>query len=312
MKNYGDEKECLILNTSMLCIVVLHKNLWCIAFRKIFIYNLPMPTVKEMGAFKRAVYVYYHKHKRDLPWRHTKNPYHILVSEIMLQQTQVQRVEVKYREFLRAFPTVKALATASLADVLRVWQGMGYNRRTKMLHEAANVIVRDYHGRVPRDMKTLMTFPGIGPSTAGGICAYAYNMPVVFIETNIRRVYIHHFFADRRGVTDAEIFPLVEATLNRNHPREWYSALMDYGTHLALTTENPNRKSKGYMRQKPFKGSDREVRGTILKILAEGPRSQVFLFKHLPFNKERIIHILENLERESLITHKKTIYVLGS
>ncbi|NTV44173.1 MAG: A/G-specific adenine glycosylase [Candidatus Yonathbacteria bacterium] len=271
-----------------------------------------MPTAKEFTAFRRTVYGYYAKHKRDLSWRHTTNPYKILVSEIMLQQTQVPRVEVKYREFLRAFPTVKKLAEASLGDVLRVWQGMGYNRRAKMLHEAAKAIVRDHGGRFPKDTQTLTTLPGVGPSTAGGICAYAYDMPVVFIETNIRRVFIHHFFADTRGVVDKDILPLVEIACDKKHPREWYSALMDYGTHLAATVENPNRRSGHYTKQKPFNGSDREVRGAILKILVSRACSRAYLLKQLPFDKERTLRILADLERESLITHKKTTYVLGS
>jgi len=260
--------------------------------------------------FRQTVYAYYHKHKRDLPWRQTTNPYHILVSEIMLQQTQVARVEVKYREFLRAFPTVKKLADAPLADVLRVWQGMGYNRRAKMLHEAGKLIVHKHGGRFPKDMVTLMTLPGVGQSTAGGICAYAYDMPVVFIETNIRRVYIHHFFGNKRGVTDANIRPLVEATLDHNHPRDWYSALMDYGTHLALTRENPNRRSKHYMKQKPFKGSDREIRGAIIKILADRSLMEKELLL-LPFERGRVIGTLNALSSEGLIHKNGKRYGLG-
>ena len=271
-----------------------------------------MPTPREINAFTRTVHAYYQKHARDLPWRHTTDPYKILVSEIMLQQTQVERVRIKYAEFLHAFPTVATLAKAPLADVLRTWQGMGYNRRAKMLHETAKAIVRDHAGRFPKDMKTLITLPGIGPSTAGGILAYAHNMPVVFIETNIRRVYMYHFFHDKRGVSDKEILPLVEITCDKEHTREWYSALMDYGTHLAQTIENPNKRSKHYSVQKKFKGSEREVRGAILRSLAEKNHTRLYLMTQLPFTPERVEKALATLTKESLITQKGNSYTLGS
>lgn len=269
-----------------------------------------MPTPREITMFRQTVYAYYHKHKRDLPWRQTTNPYHILVSEIMLQQTQVARAELTYHEFLRAFPTIQKLANAPLADVLRAWQGMGYNRRAKMLHDTANIVVHEYSGHMPRDMATLMTLPGIGPSTAGGICAYAYNIPVVFIETNIRRVYIHHFFSDKQGISDKHIRPLVETTLDHENPREWYSALMDYGTYLTTRVENPNRRSKHHVRQKPFKGSDREIRGAIIKILADRSLMEKELLL-LPFERGRVIGILNMLCSEELIHKKGRRYSLG-
>jgi A/G-specific adenine glycosylase len=271
-----------------------------------------MSKPKEFPAFRRTVYGYYAKHKRDLLWRRTTDPYKILVSEVMLQQTQVSRVETKYREFLRTFPTIQKLADAPLADVLRAWQGMGYNKRAKMLHEAGKAIVREYRGRFPKDIPTLMTLPGIGPSTAGGICAYAYDMPVVFIETNIRRVYIHHFFGDREGVSDTDIRPIVEATLDMKHPRQWYSALMDYGTHLATTVPNPNRRSKHYAKQKTFKGSDREIRGAILKALLEKPLTRTILLKRFAHDRNRTLRILNTLEYEGLITRTRNTYEIGS
>lgn len=268
-------------------------------------------SVPEIHAFQKTVYEYYRAHGRHhLPWRKTTNPYRIMVSEIMLQQTQVSRVKMKYKEFLKTFPTVKALAESSLADVLRVWQGLGYNRRAKMLHKAAQEVVEQHGGHMPRDFDTLTKLPGIGPSTAGGICAYAYNMPIVFIETNIRRIFIHHFFHNAEGVGDAEIRPLVEATLDRNNPREWYSALMDYGTHLAETVPNPNRKSRHYTKQSAFSGSKREVRGAVLRALAEKPLSEKELL-FLPFEKERIIEVLFNLSSENLIYKKGRKYFLG-
>lgn len=217
---------------------------------------------------------FYTKNRRDLPWRRTTDPYHILVSEVMLQQTQVSRVEKKYSEFLRAFPTVKKLAAAPTSEVLKVWQGMGYNRRALALKHAAEVIVRKHKGKVPSDPTLLEALPGIGHYTARAICAFAFNHPDAFIETNIRRVYIHHFFSGKSDISDNELLPLIEATLDRKDPRIWYSALMDYGATLPKTTINPNRRSKHYTKQKPFKGSTREVRGKIIRTLTEhGPQT---------------------------------------
>lgn len=233
-----------------------------------------------------------------------------MVSEIMLQQTQVKRVEKKYREFVKTFPTLKSLALAPLADVLRAWQGLGYNRRAKMLHRAAQEVLEQHGGVMPRDFDTLTKLPGIGPSTAGGICAYAYNTPIVLIETNIRRIFIHHFFHNTSGVGDAEITPLVEMALDRSNPREWYSALMDYGTFLAETTPNPNRKSKHYSKQSAFKGSKREVRGAVLRALTEKPLTEKELLI-LSFEKERIVEGLLNLSSEHLIHKKGRWYYLG-
>lgn len=268
-------------------------------------------SAREIRALQKTVYTYYHAHGRNhLPWRKTTNPYQIMVSEVMLQQTQVERVEKKYREFLKAFPTLKSLADASLADVLRAWQGLGYNRRAKMLHKAAQEVTKHHGGHMPRDFDTLTKLPGIGQSTAGGVCAYAYNMPIVFIETNIRRVFIHHFFYDKKGIGDAEIRTLVDMALDRNNPREWYSAFMDYGTHLAETVPNPNRKSRHYTKQSAFLGSKREVRGAVLRALAEKYLAEKELYS-LPFEKERIIEVLLNLSSENLIYKKGRKYFLG-
>jgi len=234
--------------------------------------------------FVRTVRQFYRKNRRDLPWRETSDPYKILVSEVMLQQTQVSRVGKKYPEFLRVFPTVKKLASAPTSEVLKVWQGMGYNRRALALKRAAEGIVVEHKGKVPNNPELLEMLPGIGHYTARAIVAFAFNTPHVFIETNIRRVYIHHFFPRAKSVPDKKLLPLIEATLDRKNPREWYAALMDYGSTLPKTTLNPNRQSKHYVKQKPFKGSNREVRGKILKLLtAEGGKTLPALTKHIQY-----------------------------
>lgn len=151
---------------------------------------------------------------RDMPWRNTTDPYRVMVSELMLQQTQVDRVVPKYEAFIALFPTVSHLAAASLAEVISLWQGLGYNRRARFLHMAAKQIVEEHNGHFPQSPEAILRLPGIGKNTLGAICAYAYNQPVVFVETNIRTVYLYHFFADSHDVTDAEIIQKLRETID--------------------------------------------------------------------------------------------------
>ncbi|TFH40991.1 MAG: A/G-specific adenine glycosylase [Chrysiogenales bacterium] len=229
--------------------------------------------VSERAAarFRSIIYRFYTRHLRDFPWRRTADPYHILVSEIMLQQTQVGRVAEKFPEFIDAFPTPTALADATLARVLAVWQGLGYNRRAGNLHRLAAAVVEEHDGMIPDDPDLLARLPGIGRATAASICAFAFNRPVAFIETNIRAVFIHFFFPDRERVDDREILPLVESVLDRSDPRAWYSALMDYGSMLKKRHPNPSRRSARHRRQSPFKGSRRQLRGEVIRILLHNP-----------------------------------------
>lgn len=235
----------------------------------------------------------------------------------MLQQTQVGRVIGKYVEFLKVFPSIDVLANASLAEVLRIWQGMGYNRRARYLHDAAQKIVNEHKGRVPRIEQELRALPGIGHYTANAIITFAHNEPRVFIETNIRRVFIHHFFRLQLGglasklVSDKEILPFVEATLDTGNPREWYYALMDYGAHLPkIARGNPNRQSKHYVRQSAFKGSLRELRGKIVRTLAEEPATFIAL-KWEYSNEPRTKEALDALIKDRLIKYEKRKYQLA-
>ena len=229
------------------------------------------PTPEGLRRFRKILYRYYRKEGRDLPWRNTENPYHILVSEVMLQQTQVERVLKKYNQFISAFPDYFSLGEASLKEVLLVWQGMGYNRRAVALKKTAETIVMKYGGETPNRVEDLTLLPGIGHATASAVIAFAFNEPAVFIETNIRRVLIHFFFRDRDRVRDADILPLVERTLDRKNPRDWYYALMDYGAMLKKRVPNPNKKSAHHQKQPPFAGSMRQLRGRVLKLLLDKP-----------------------------------------
>lgn len=221
----------------------------------------------NFDAFIETIWNHYQNNKRTFAWRENPIPYTVLVSEIMLQQTQTERVKQKYDQFLHCFSTFHVLAQASRKEVLSAWQGLGYNRRGLALHECAQKVVHEYQGSLPSDPEILITFPGIGKYTAGSICAFAFNKPTVFIETNIRTVFIHFFFQGRAEIKDNEIFPLVAQTVDQKNPREWYYALMDYGVMLKKNIPNPNRKSAHYTQQSKFEGSDRQIRGMILKIL---------------------------------------------
>ena len=230
----------------------------------------------EIEQFQEIVWDYYSRHGRDLPWRQpeadgTFDAYKIVVSELMLQQTQVTRVIPKFEQFIAAFPTFRDLAAAPLSEVLKLWSGLGYNRRAQYVWQAARQIVSEYKGRVPADLGALVRLPGIGPNTAAAIAVYAFGLPAVFVETNIRTVYIYHFFPDAESVADGDVISLVGQTIDTNNPREWYWALMDYGTMLKTTVGNASRSSRQYTRQSLFAGSVRQLRGSVLRLLVDGP-----------------------------------------
>jgi A/G-specific adenine glycosylase len=258
--------------------------------------------------FIRTVLDYYKKNKRSMPWRDDVSPYSVFISEVMLQQTQVARVLIKYSEFIRAFPDFKSLCQATTSQLLSAWQGMGYNRRALYLKAAAQIIMEKYHGILPDDPFLLDELLGIGPATACSIAAFAYNKPVVFIETNIRRVYLHYFFANKEDIEDLAIIPFVERTIDKKNPREWYWALMDYGAYLGSKGDNPNRKSKHYAKQKKFVGSMREVRGGVIKLLLEKAHTKEELNKI--FTDERLFAALEQMEKEGFIIKEKEIYCI--
>jgi A/G-specific adenine glycosylase len=268
-------------------------------------------TPARLRAFRKKIYTYYETHGRDLPWRKTRIPYRILVSEIMLQQTQVDRVIDKYREFLIEFPDFRSLAKARLKKLLSVWQGMGYNRRALALQKLAQKVMDDHRGKLPSNPDLLIALPGVGKYTAGAVSAFAFNKPVVFMDTNIRRVFIHEFFQDRENIHDNEIIPLVERTLDTMNPGKWYNALMDYGAMLKKEQGNPNKRSAHYTRQSPFENSNRQVRGTILKVLVnEPPLSVSQIVMKTGMNAERVRINLIQLEKEGFIKKKGRAYFM--
>ena len=262
----------------------------------------------DRKGFSKEIRRYYRKHKRDFPWRKTRNPYRILISEIMLQQTQAERVVSRYKQFLNEFPDFSSLAQAPLSKVLRVWKGLGYNRRALYLKKTAKIVLERYGGKMPRKKESLLLLPGIGEATAGDILAFTWNIPTVVIETYIRSVFIHFFFPHKRLVSDKEIAVLVEKTLPKKHPREWYYALMDYGAYLK-EKGNPSRKSAHYKKQLPFKGSNRQLRSALLQYILENtPVNTKKIFSVFSsHHKEQVERNIEVMAKESLIRIKNGV-----
>jgi A/G-specific adenine glycosylase len=257
-------------------------------------------TPHVVSQFQSIIWQHYHDHGRTFPWRETDNPYHVLVSEIMLQQTQTSRVVSKYSEFISTFPDFFALARAPLREILFVWQGLGYNRRALALQRTAQEIVGHFDGQLPSDPEVLQQFQGIGQYTAAAVVAIAFNKPTVFLETNIRTVFLHHFFEKSEKITDRNIFPLVKATLVKENPREWYYALFDHGA--MLKRERTAIAGITRHRQSPFRGSDREMRGRILQlVLARESIAEQELAGFLNEKSERVRKIITQMQEEGFI-----------
>jgi A/G-specific adenine glycosylase len=242
-----------------------------------------------------------------MEWRHNSDPSRIVVSEVMLQQTQVPRVAVMYPKFIEKFPDFSALARASQAELLNTWQGMGYNRRALNLQKLAVRITEEFGDMLPEEPEALAALPGIGPATSCSIAAFAFNRPVVFIETNIRRVFIHYFFSDTALVDDRDLLPLVEACLLPDRSREWYWALMDLGTALKTSVPNPNRRSRQYVKQSAFEGSDRQIRGALLRLLLNGDTGEPeSLAKAVGTSSEKVAGILDEMCREGFFVQEES------
>lgn len=272
--------------------------------------------------FQKHIWDFYVRHGRhDLPWRKNITPYRITVSEIMLQQTQVDRVIPFFQKWMKSFPSWKKLSQASTKSVLQHWKGLGYNSRGLRLRALAEMVVNQYHGRLPQDTQALRALPGIGPYTASAIRIFAYGKDDVCIETNIRRIFLYHFFNYRTDVHDNTLMPLIAESLPHTLPRHsfftshtvshpyvhWYWALMDYGSQLPkLAQYNPNTKSRHYSKQSKFKGSDRQIRGRILGILLKEEKvSTRKLYTLLGTEKERYKKIVRDLHDEGFLSSEK-------
>lgn len=265
---------------------------------------------EQIKSFQDKILSWYAEHQRDLPWRKTREPYNIMISEIMSQQTQIPRVVQKYQEWLEAFPTIQDLAQAPVAKVLTHWSGLGYNRRALYLQKAAQAIVSDFDGIFPQDVATLQTLPGIGEYTASAISCFAFDKQIVVIDTNIRKVIITQFLIDSEevgGKNEMKIIrEIAEQLLPHGRAYEWNQALMDYAGSVL-------RKEKITIpKQSKFKDSDRYYRGQILKLLLQ-KQSITPLELHDHFNKkeqiinqDRLKKIISSLEKDNLIQSSKS------
>ena len=272
----------------------------------------------QVKSFQKKVWNFHIAYGRhNLPWRPPQlkekkgkiDMYLIMVSEIMLQQTQVSRVLSKFESWMKKFPSIEALAHASRKEVLILWQGLGYTRRAKFLHEAAQSILKN---GVPKTVQELEDLPGIGHYTARAIATFAWNESHAFVETNIRTVYINLFFKNKESVVDGDILSLVEQTIDQNIPREWMYALMDYGSYLKSQGKAHNGRAKSFIRQSKFKGSVREVRGAIIKFLTEKEALTSSDKKEFEkrFDVERMAQALNGLFKDNLIQKTRNGYGL--
>ena len=290
---------------------------------------MPVPTspspdlaafVAHVAAEGRALY-------RDLPWRRTRDPYAVLLSEVMLQQTQVSRVLPRYEEWLADFPTLDALAAAPLEAVLRAWQGLGYNRRAIALKRTAEEVAATRGATLPADDAALRALPGIGPATAAGVLAFAFEQPSVYLETNVRTVFLHELFADLDAVPDREIVPLVkeavvEAARQGISSRDWYYALLDYGAHLKRTVPNPSRRSAHHARQSTFEGSHRQRRARLLRAVIARPGRTADDYAldltdieretgRAPASEGEVLGVLESLAHEGFLVQADGVWFVA-
>ena len=292
--------------------------------------DLPAEKNALLGSFCETVWCEGDRLYRDLPWRRTRDPYAIWVSEVMLQQTQVARVDGRWQRWLERFPDTAVLADADAGDVLEEWQGLGYNRRALSLARAARMI-EDAGGEFPREERDLVALPGIGPATAAGIRAFAFDLPGVYLETNVRTVFLHELFPDAHDVPDSALVPLVREACPgfaascgaERGPRAWYYALLDYGAFLKQTLPNPSRRSRTHARQSRFEGSHRQKRAELVRVLLDARRLGVALTRddlareldavevaagRPPVDGDELDRILAELEREGFCARDGEAY----
>jgi A/G-specific adenine glycosylase len=269
-------------------------------------YTIPPIPSEDIQQFQKKIFSFYEKNKRDLPWRKTTDPYKILLSELMLQQTQVKRVIQYYEKWIEKWPTIEVFSAASLPEVLKMWIGLGYNTRAVNLHKTAQVIVSEFKGDVLAAMKQYKHLPGIGRYTSQAVQIFSTNADLVTVDTNIRRIFISEFHLPTT-LSDSELWSLAETCLPHGRSRDWHNALMDYGA-LHLTAQKTGIRPK--TQQSRFHGSDRQIRAKILRHLLQKPYTIPELHATLQVDHERLKSILEKLIRENIIIQQDTTYQL--
>jgi len=261
-----------------------------------------LPGTGEIELFREIILDYYNNYGRNFSWRETSDPYRILLSELMLQQTQTERAAPKYAAFIERWPDFNALSEAPFSEILILWKGLGYNRRAMALKQIALTAVGQYGGTLPSTYEELITLPMVGPAAASAVLAFSFNQPALYLETNIRRVLLHFFFQNEEKVHDRELYKLLEAVLVKEDPKSWYYALMDYGVVLKKMVKNPNRRSAHYTKQPAFENSNRQIRGQILTVFTEkGLVRKKELYSFLNFPPEKIDKCLTDLQHEGFV-----------
>ncbi|RME52395.1 Fe-S cluster assembly protein HesB [Candidatus Woesearchaeota archaeon] len=272
---------------------------------------LPHIPLKTRRQLHKKILTWYARNARDLPWRKTKDPYAILVSEFMLQQTQVERVKPYYLAWLSQWPTITCLSRERPANVLRAWSGLGYNARALRLLQTAKRIVQEHNNKIPHNKEDLQRLPGIGAYTASAILAFAYNKPEPVIDTNIRRVLIHECSLPHT-ISAQDLATVAKQLIPKGRSRDWHNALMDYGaTVLTSKTTNIPPTTK----QPSFEGSTRQARGAIIRhLLSKGAvklsregfeTTSKELAKQLQIAPERVAAALESLHNDGIIVFRK-------
>lgn len=275
-------------------------------------------TLSEMIQFQQKILSWYDTHQRDLPWRQSRDPYRILVSEIMLQQTQVPRVIQKYTEWLVRFPTITTLAKSTTADVLRYWSGLGYNRRALYLKKIAEIIMRQHKGVFPQTEEALLQLPGIGKYTARAILCFAFDKQVAVVDTNVKKVFIVEFLRKESSalqlsdspvtvdiISDKVAWEIAERMLPYGKAYEWNQALMDYSSAVL------KKEKIAIPKQPQFKNSNRYFRGEIVRLLlAKKEISIIDLGKRIKdsyTSEDRLwlMGLLEQMEKESFLIIEK-------
>jgi A/G-specific adenine glycosylase len=274
------------------------------------------PSRRDLG--REALRAWFVPRGRAYPWRGSHDPYAVLVSEVMLQQTQASRVVPAFLSFLRRFPTVRTLAAAPRRDVVREWGGLGYNRRAVRLSEAARAIVRDHGGRMPRDPATLRELPGVGPYTAAAVASLGFGQPVAVVDTNVRRVVARvHVGMDGHEAPAKQVWALADAWLDHGDPITWNQAVMDLGREVC----RPNPRcdacplarvcrfhiagsiaARAPGRQGRFEGSGRQVRGAVVRVLRSHPSlTRTSLSAETGFPRDRVDGALDGLVDDGLL-----------
>jgi len=264
---------------------------------------------KNIQAFQQKIFDWWKGHKRDLPWRHTHDPYKIMVSEVMLQQTQVSRVLMRYAEFIEVYPDVQSLAKAKTSDVLKIWKGMGYNRRALYLHQAAKIISEKYHNHFPLSQQLLSKLPGVGKYTARAILVFAHKKDIAMVDTNIRKIITHFFFQDKKQPENV-IQDLADQLLPKGKSWQWHQALMDLGSQMQTIS---NAKCPMSNKKLPFRESNRFFRGRIVDLLREKGWKETALLREMVKRHGKDVQfykkILEKLLQEGLLTRSPSAII---